>query len=124
MTVFGSRFHQIQLSADYEYQTSLYAFSLHTYTFTDPQEARLGATRFGISIFEEFLFGHWAITLNAGVYLSKQSLLLPYPVYNRLGIRYYGDPWGKDGLRWQLGLYMKSHLIVAEYAGLAFGLSW
>ena len=124
LTYRWSKFHNIQAGLDYEFFSSLYQFSLHTFTFATPKEARAGATRFGISILEEFLFGPWAIIVNMGVYISGESILAPYPVYNRLGLRYYLQPIGEDSLQIQLGLYMKSHLISAEYAGLSVGLSW
>jgi hypothetical protein len=116
-----SKVNHLQIGIEYEYQRSLYFFGLHTFAFHNERDARQGATRWMIFVADEFLFGPVGILLQAGVYISPQSILVPWALYNKLALRYYLPPLGPSGPQIYLGGYMKSHKIAAEYFGMGVG---
>lgn len=104
---------------EYEFNKGIYTFGFHTYDFSSKKEAIKKASRITVFIADEFLFGSWGITLQAGTYISKNSFLVPYPVYFKLATRYYFPPIGKPKTRLYLGVFLKSHNVNAEY--ISFG---
>ena len=116
-----SKVNHLQFGVDYEYHKSIYLFSLHSFTFFDKQEARQGATRWGVFLADEFLFGNISVYLQAGYYISNASILKPWEIYNKLAIRYYLPPVGKPATRFYGSIYLKSHKIVAEYIAIGIG---
>jgi hypothetical protein len=113
------------LGVEYEYQQAVYAFETHHELVTSEKDIRRGAERYMIFAGHEFLYGPWSVSLNAGTYLNKSStLLLPFPFFTKLGIRYYISPFGETGPRIQTGLYLKAHRTVAEYFAFGLGLSY
>lgn len=114
----GNRFH---LGIDYEFNKAVYVFGLHTFDFNTEEEARIGASRLMVFIGDEFHYGNWSTFLQLGYYLGDFSFLKLFPIYNKLSIRYYLPPVGRPKTRFFAGVYLKSHLINAEYISFGFG---
>ena len=57
-----------------------------------------------------------------GVYASKKSYLLPGPIYNKTIVRYYIPT--KTKVKINVGVYLKSHFVIAEYMGFGVGASF
>lgn len=119
-----SRTNHLSVGMAWEYHQSIYQFLLHTYTATTEEEARRGATRLMPFVSDEFLFGRFGIFVQAGFYLGGQSRLIPYPIHNKLGLRYYFPPMGPQEASLFAGIHLKSHLITAEFVGWSLGLRW
>lgn len=116
-----SRVNHLQVGLDWEYHRGLYDFGLHTFVFDTKEDARRGATRWGIFVTEELLFGDWGVLFQLGIYISPDSYLKPWFLYNRLGVRYYLPPIGKPATRFFGGIYLKSHKAAAEFVALGLG---
>lgn len=119
-----SKVNHLHIGFDWEYHRSIYDFGLHTFTFYTKEDARIGATRQGIFVSEELLFGNFGLYIQLGLYLSHNSLLKPWFLYNRLGIRYHLPPVGKPSTRFYGGIYLKSHKAAAEFVALGLGASF
>lgn len=119
-----SKVNHLHVGFDWEYHRSIYDFGLHTFTFYTKDDARKGATRWGIFVSEELLFGNFGLYIQLGLYLSPDSLLKPWFLYNRLGIRYHLPPVGKPSTRFYGGIYLKSHKAAAEFVALGLGASF
>ena len=116
-----SKINRLVVGLDYEYKKAVYYFGLHTFDFATEKEARRRAGRYMLFLGDEVLFGNWGLYLQFGAYISKNSFLKPYPVYNRLAIRYYLPPIKKAKTRLYIGANLKSHIIIAEYVALGIG---
>lgn len=116
--------HHSSIGIDYEYNTAVYQFGLHTYFFSDKKAARKGARRLGLFIGHELLFGKVSFSGHIGYYLPTNAYLLSAPFYTKLALRYYlPDLWLKD-LQGYLGIYLKSHKTAAEYMAFGVGLKF
>ncbi len=119
-----SKTNRLMLGIEYEYNSTIFHFGLASLNFQTEQEARQASSRWLIFIGDEFLFGSWGIVLQAGTYLKTSDFLKPAWLYNRLMVRYYLPPMGKPEARIHVGIYLKSHRIVAEYLGFGTGVSF
>ncbi|MCB0644741.1 MAG: acyloxyacyl hydrolase, partial [Phaeodactylibacter sp.] len=72
-----SKYNHVHLGLEYEFHKEIVQFALHNYTFRDPKAARKGATRWGLMVADELIFGKVGIYLQTGIYLSKASLFKP-----------------------------------------------
>ncbi|MEY4902859.1 MAG: hypothetical protein RLZZ292_674 [Bacteroidota bacterium] len=114
--------NRVFLCADYEYQRHVHDFVYAILQYSTPQEANLAASRIGIGLGEEFLFGRWAVYLQASTYLGHFSVLVPGRRYNRISMRHYLPPFKKDGkTQVYLAAHLKTHKIVAEYIAYGMG---
>lgn len=73
----------------YELKMSEYYFGLETYSFSNPSEAKKGASRIMLSLGNEFIFHRMSVVLQAGTYVGGFSKGIPYPWYSKLSMRYY-----------------------------------
>ncbi len=106
----------------YEYNKSAYEFGKHVYTFNSEKEAHWRSSRIQLFLADEFLFGRWGVTILMGAYASNDFYLIPFPIYNNLIGRYYLPLRGR--LKCHIGVYLKSHIVVAEYLAAGVGLSF
>ena len=116
-----SKVQTLQGGLDCEYYKSVYVFSLHTLAAHTPQEARQDATRYGLFIANEWQFGNTGVLVQAGYYLFRKNYPAPFPLYNKLGLRYYFPPISRFSTQFYAGVYMKSHLITADYISVGIG---
>jgi hypothetical protein len=115
-----SKVYRIHLGFEYEYNTSNYLFTLHT--FQDKKTASRNARQVFAVAANEFILGNYALRIQAGIYTD-------YPA-NR-GESFY-IKWNSqyafrlpDGLlidKILLGITMKSHYAKAEYIALTMGI--
>lgn len=118
-----SRINRFYLGIEYEFNKGVYTFSKLNWQHNSENERNWAASRIMAFVGEEFLFGDWAILLQAGTYLGNFGLLIPFPVYTKLAIRYYLPPLPKQRARFFGGVYMKSHMITAEYISVGLGMT-
>lgn len=116
-------YHRILLGIEHEFNQGVYDFGRSTYYFRNRSQAILGAQRWMIFLADELCFGAFSILLQVGVYWKGKSAFLSFPVYNRLGLRYYLPPIGKPKTQFFLGIYLKSHRFSAEHIALGLGAS-
>lgn len=115
-----NKVNRLLVGVEYEFNQAVYRFGLHTFDFDSATAAQRGATRWMIFVADEFMIGRIGILLQAGIYVSKSSFLTPFPIYNKIGIRYYFPAIGKPKTNLYVGTYLKSHKIDAAY--IAFGM--
>lgn len=113
--------NRLQLGVEYELDMSIYRFGQHILLFQDRAEAFEGASRRMVFLANEFRFGHSGILVQVGTYLGDTSVMVPWTYYNKLGYRYYFRDSGRHRVRPHIGIYMKSHKIIAEYFALGAG---
>lgn len=116
-----SKVQNLLFGVEYEYHKSIFLFSLHTFASHTALEARQDATRWMVFLGNEWLFGNTGLLVQAGYYVSRQSYLVPFPFYNRLGLRYYLPPLGRPATQFFASIYLKSHIITAEYISIGIG---
>jgi len=117
-----SKYNHLLIGVDYEYHKDVFQFTRHNFTFHTDEEARQGATRWGLSLSDEIHFGRVALLLQAGWYVSSKHVLALKPMYNKLGLRYFLPGIGKRAHRPYASVTLKSHSITAEYIALGFGM--
>jgi len=116
-----SKVQNLQAGLEIEYYKSVYVFSLHVIAAHNAREAGQNATRYGFFLANEWQFGNTGVLVQAGYYLNRKNYLVPFPVYNKLGLRYYLPPLPGLSAQFYAGVYMKSHLITADYISLGIG---
>ncbi|MBK7409599.1 MAG: acyloxyacyl hydrolase [Saprospirales bacterium] len=116
-----SKVQNLLVGVEYEYHQSVFLFSRHTFAANTLQEARQDATRWMVFLATEWRFGNTGLLVQAGAYVSKNSALLPYPLYNKLGLRYYLPPVGRPATQFFVSIYLKSHIITADYISIGIG---
>lgn len=119
-----SRVNRLYLGVEYEFNQGVYTFSKLSWQHNSDNDRFWASSRVMAFLGEEFLFGDWALLLQAGTYLGNVGLLIPKPVYTKLAIRYYLPPLQKHRARFFSGVYMKSHMITAEYISFGVGMTW
>lgn len=113
--------NRLLLGVDYEFNRGVYKFGFDTFSFNNEKEARQGARRIMLFAADEILMGNLSILLQSGIYISKKSFLKPGFWYNKLGARYYLPAFGRPKTRFYLGVYLKAHVITAEYISFGIG---
>lgn len=116
-----SAVQELSAGIDYEYNKSVYVVGLHTSTFMSEAAARKGATRLGIFVADEFLFGNVGLFGQLGTYVPGFNLNTRFFLYTKLAMRYYMPAIGKPKTKFYIGLYLKSHKITAEYLAIGIG---
>ena len=116
-------YHRILLGMEHEFNQGVYDFGRSTYFFRNRSQAISGAQRWMIFLADELCFGAFSILLQVGIYWKAKSAFLNFPVYNRLGLRYYLPAIGKPRTRFFAGIYLKSHRFSAEHIALGLGAS-
>lgn len=119
-----NKINRIFLGADYEYNRAQYVFGQSVFAFNSDREAFWGASRIAVFLADEFVFGNFGLTLQAGGYIGNFSYQLPLPFYFKLIGRYYVPILKKPSLRTFAGISLKSHLSIAEYFALNVGLEF
>jgi len=115
-----NRVNRLIAGVEYEYNKGAYAFGTHVYEFNSEREAKWRSSRLMVYVADEFLFGDWSLTLLVGTY-AGDFYQVNFPIYNKLITRYYFPPVGK--VRMHVGLYLKSHIVIAEYIGIGVGMA-
>jgi hypothetical protein len=119
-----SRVNRLGAGLEYEYNQGVAVFSKLAWQHETARERHRAASRVMVFAAEEFLFGDWALLLQAGTYVGNIGELIPYPVFTRLAIRYYLPPLPGSGARFFGGVYLKSHVVTAEYISLGMGVTF
>lgn len=119
-----SRVNRLVLGVEYEYNEGVAVFSKLAWQHDTDRERHRAASRVMVFLGEEFLFGNWALLLQAGTYVGNIGELIPYPVFTRLAIRHYLPPLPGSGARFFGGVYLKSHVVTAEYISLGMGVTF
>jgi hypothetical protein len=109
---------------DWERHVGIAYWLAHADGQTDESKYRAASTRWLGWVGDEFLFGPLGIHLQTGVSLSKKSEFVPFFLYNKLAFRYYLMRFPRTDLRPWVGLYLKSHIITAEYISFSTGISF
>lgn len=119
-----SRINRLHVGLEYEYNQGIYTFSKLNWQIQGDNARRWAASRLMVFVADEFLFGNWAILVQAGTYIGGFGEFIPLPVYNKLALRYYLPylPW--TNARFFGGLTLKSHMITAEYIALGMGVTF
>lgn len=119
-----SRMSRLGLGFEYEYNRVTFDFLLQNNVVDTREEARALARRYSLVAANEIFFGDFAIWFQTGIYLheiNKRSILSWW--HNNLGLRYHFLNSEKTRLRPHLGLYLKTHNIVADYFAVSAGVS-
>lgn len=119
-----SRVNRLFFGADYEFNRALYVFGKSVFAFNSESEARWGASRITFFLADEFVFGNFGLTLQAGAYLGNFSYQLPQPIYFKLIGRYYVPVLKQANVRAFAGIVLKSHFSIAEYFAMNVGLEF
>lgn len=119
-----SRVNRLVFGVEYEYNEGVAVFSKLAWQHDTARERHRAASRVMVFAGEEFLFGDWALLLQAGTYVGNIGDLIPYPVFTRLSIRYYLPPLPGSGGRFFAGVSLKSHVVTAEYISLGMGVTF
>ena len=119
-----SKYNHFHFGLEYEFHKEIVQFGLHNFTFRDAEEARKAATRWGLMIADELIFGQMSIYLQTGIYISKASFMKPRAIYNKLSLRYFFPPAFGSDFKLYAAIFLKSHAITAEYAALGLGVKW
>ncbi len=117
-----NKVNRLSSGFEYEYNKSVFEFAKHVYAFDTEEEAKRRSRRVQFFVADEFLFGDWGATILIGIYTSSKSYLLPGPIYNKTIVRYYIPT--KTKVKINVGAYLKSHLVIAEYMGFGIGASF
>ncbi|HRI60271.1 MAG TPA: acyloxyacyl hydrolase, partial [Saprospiraceae bacterium] len=120
-----NKINRILLGVDYGFNKAIYAFGLQSADFENEAEAQKGATRLGLFVADEFLFGSIGVQLQMGHYVGKElNQYVLKPNYSKLTLRGYFPKLFHTTLQPNLGITLKAHATTAEYismnAGLAF----
>jgi len=109
-----SHINRIYLGFYMAYYSPAYEFMIMQEIYEEDNQ-RIKATRIGIEIEDEFIFGRIAISGQFGYYLHNKFLKFSN-VYNRLGVLYY-----YMNKHMFSGIYLKSHKSVADYLEFTVG---
>jgi hypothetical protein len=119
-----SKINRLLIGMEYEYQRAQYVYSKLNWQNYDEASHHRAAGRIMFFAAEEFMYGPWAVLLQAGAYLPLIGEGIPFPVYTKLATRYYLPALPRSGARFFGGVYLKSHLVTAEYISLGFGVTF
>ena len=116
----GVRDH-ISVGLSAEHQGAVYAFLRHTYPEIGEAAANAQARRYAVTIGDEWRFGQFGFSLQAGFYLTD-PFLRQWFAYEKLGWSYYLLP--KQHAQPYLNIQLKAHKIVAEYFSFGAGIKF
>jgi len=108
---------------EYEFNYAVYDFMNHIGQFETKEKRRRNATRLLFFVADEVTLGNASMWFQAGTYLTR-SFLQPGVIYTKLGVRYYFRFKDAKTPNLHLGVYMKSHQVVAEYVSLGLGVGF
>lgn len=108
---------------EYEFNYSVYEFINHIDRFENQKQRRRNASRVMFFVVDEVTLGNISLWFQAGTYLTR-SYLQPDVVYTKLGVRYYIPIIKNKKPRAHIGVYMKSHQVVAEYISFGLGMGF
>jgi len=119
-----NKINRVFFGSDYEFNRALYVFGKNVFAFNSEKEAFWGASRITVFLADEFVFGNFGLTLQAGVYLGDFSYQVPNFMYLKLIGRYYVTLLKNPKTRAFAGISLKSHFSIAEYFALNVGLEF
>ncbi|MES2703763.1 MAG: acyloxyacyl hydrolase [Bacteroidota bacterium] len=107
---------------DYSYHGDIYAY-LRNNSYAIGDE-RMSASKSGLFIGNEFMLGRFGITTLAGVYI-KYAYLKKDDIYEKVGASYYFVQREKGPIKEAyFGIFLKTHLNVAETGEVGFGVGF
>jgi hypothetical protein len=113
-----SALHHFFGGANYEFSESDYRWVAYQYPYAGEATYIESGSRFSLFMGDEFRFGQFAFGVTVGAYLKK-STFTPFPVYEKLALRYYFLP--NKPMHPYLCAQLKAHLSVAEYYSVGAG---
>lgn len=121
-----SQTNRVLLGLDYEFNTAIFEWGLHSARFGDEATARRGATRLALFAAEEFLFGDISIVLQVGYYAGPGGInaYVPKPLYAKMSARYYLPKLLHTRIRPFVGVSNKAHNFTAEYISYNVGIGF
>jgi hypothetical protein len=117
-----NKINRIQAGFQYEHNQGVYEFIRHAGVATSKEEAEKMSKRYSVFIADEILFGRFGILLQTGFNLNKKSGYNVKDFYNKIGVRYYSPRITALKTQFYSGIYLKSHIITAEYFSLGIGI--
>lgn len=119
-----NRVNRVFFGADYEFNRAIYVFGTNVFAFNSEREAFWGSSRVTFFLADEFVFGNFGLSLQAGAYLGDFSYQVPRPIYFKLIGRYYVPVLKRPNVRTFAGIVLKSHFSIAEYFAMNVGLEF
>lgn len=121
LTYSTSLIHTSSIGIEYEYNYAVYNFYKFLEQY-DEKETKNSGKRMMIFGGHEFGFGPVGLGGQIGFYIGPYRTSLQNFFYNKINLKYHFRPCGKEGVQPFIGLYMKAHLVEAEYIALGVGL--
>jgi hypothetical protein len=119
-----NKVNKLGIGVDYEFNRSVYEWGLYSTSFANKDIAKMGSTRLGTFISDEFLFGNASILVHLGIYQGQNlNKFVLTPFYTKVGLRYY-LPKVLGISRPFMGVYLKTHKAIAEYISFNAGMSF
>jgi len=116
-----SKVQNLLWGLEYEFHQNVFNFTRHTFAVHSREEARIAARRWMLFLATEWQFRNTGLLVQIGINVSGKSALVPYPVYNKLGLRYYFPRIRLLDTQLFAGIFLKSHMITADYMALGIG---
>ncbi len=115
-------FQRLHFGFEYEYSTKVYEFELSI--FTDEEIARRRSRRTIIYVAEELMFGDISMRFQLGFYTQVASEYTGTPFYIKVMTLYHPPIKATGEFKPYLGMILKTHFAVAEYIGIATGVTF
>lgn len=115
------RINRLMLGVEYEFHEGLYDLARLNWAFDSESDRRRAASRLAVYAGEEFLFGPLGLSLGLGAYVGDIGADKRAPVYSKLGLRWHFPSEPTAFGRLHVGVYLKAHLVTADYFGLGLG---
>jgi hypothetical protein len=113
-------YQRLMLGVDFERNEAVYQWFIHASGGADQAKIRLGSTRFGAFLGDEFLFGRFALSAQLSTYIGqKRNAWTLGRIYNKLGFRYFLPTIKPAYITPSIGIQMKAHKSIAEYFALS-----
>lgn len=121
LKVFTSKVFLISMGFETDLNRAHVDYLLNSYMAYSRTVAKSKARRYALSVGGELLFGDIGLGTQIGYYLSGE--VIPFPLYNKLYLRYYFLGNSKWIPRLHVDVVLKSHLARAEYLALRLGIT-
>lgn len=113
-----SRYNRLWGGIEYEFRGDMYV-TLQSRIERQDDISRWSVSRVAAVIGDELVWGQFALNLQLGYYLNRFEEK-PFPFYNKNGIIYY-FPFRKEQHWLFISIFLKSHLVVADYIETGIG---
>lgn len=115
------RGNRLSAGVSYEFAGYVYNFMNHIELYETNQERLKNASRIAILVQDEVIWGNFAFVAIFGAYVTR-SYGQPFPIFEKLGYRYYFDLGGTA--KAHLGVYLKAHGAIAESITYGVGINF